>query len=94
MKSIKAAGHARLFPTLKKGGNNYGDAVGKFFSRLVRKVGLTDPAFIHDHFFRLYVVIFQITLTLVSVIVSVLKPGKSKSMLPKVGSLPVESSFR
>lgn len=43
---IKATGHTRLFPQLKKGGNTYGDAVGKFFSRLVTKAGLTDPGLV------------------------------------------------
>jgi len=43
VKTIKAAGHTRLFPQLKKGSNGFGDAVGKYFSRLVTTVGLHDP---------------------------------------------------
>ena len=38
---IRAAGHARLFPMLKRGkGGKYGDAVGKWFARLLRSVGI------------------------------------------------------
>jgi integrase len=44
--SIKAAGHTRLFPKLKHGANGYSDSVGKFFSRLVTKSGLSDPALV------------------------------------------------
>jgi integrase len=43
---IKTAGHTRLFPQLKRGANGYSDAVGKWFSRLVTKVGLIDPALV------------------------------------------------
>lgn len=42
----KAAGHSRLFHQLKRGANRYSDAVGKFFSRLVTKAGLTDAALV------------------------------------------------
>lgn len=50
--TIKKAGHAseatglkpRLFPQLtRKGNNGYADPVGKYFSRLVTAVGITDP---------------------------------------------------
>lgn len=44
--TIKKAGHVRLFPDLKKGGNGYGDAVGKWFGRHVTNVGLLDPALV------------------------------------------------
>lgn len=37
----KAVG--RLFPTLEHGGNGYGDSVGKFFGRHLRKIGIIDP---------------------------------------------------
>ena len=43
---MKDAGHIRLFPQLKKGANGFSDAVGKFFSRLVTKAGLTDSALV------------------------------------------------
>ena len=39
---------------------------------------LTNPVFIHNHYLRLYVVIGQITLTLFALILSVLKPGRSR----------------
>ncbi len=46
VKRIKKAGHPRLFPQLKKGPNGYGTRVGKAFSILVTKSGLTDPALV------------------------------------------------
>jgi integrase len=46
VESVKAAGHSRLFPTLEHGANGFGDAVGKYFSRLVTSVGLTDPGLV------------------------------------------------
>jgi integrase len=46
VKKVKAAGHTRLFPSLTRGANGYSDPVGKFFGRLVRKVGITDPAIV------------------------------------------------
>ena len=42
---------------------------------------LSDPIFIHNHYLRLYVVIAQIGLTLFALILSVLKPGRSRSFL-------------
>ena len=39
---------------------------------------LTNPVFIHNHYLRLYVVIGQITLTLFALVLSVLKPGRSR----------------
>lgn len=42
----RGEGHTRLFPTLTRGANGYSDPVGKFFSRLVTKAGLTDPALV------------------------------------------------
>jgi len=41
-------------------------------------LALNNPVFIHNHFLRLYVVIAQIGLTLFALILSVLKPGRSK----------------
>lgn len=43
---MKADGHTRLFPQLAHGANGYSDAVGKYFTRLVTKAGLTDPALV------------------------------------------------
>lgn len=44
---IEAHGHKRLFPQLtRKGNNGYGDPVGKWFSRMVTDLGLTDPALV------------------------------------------------
>jgi integrase len=43
---IKAAGHARLFYQVSKGRNTYADAAGKLFSRLVRKLGMTDKGLV------------------------------------------------
>ena len=39
-------------------------------------LALSDPAFLHNHYLRLYVVIGQIGLTLFALILSVLKPGR------------------
>jgi integrase len=36
----------RLFPQLLKGGNGYGDAVGKWFGRFIRSIGISDPALV------------------------------------------------
>ncbi len=41
---IKQGGHVRLFPDLKKGHNGFSDPVGKWWSRLATKCGVTDPA--------------------------------------------------
>ena len=41
-------------------------------------LALSDPVFIHNHFLRLYVVIAQIGLTLLALVLSVLKPGRSR----------------
>ena len=46
VKIVKAAGHTRLFHSLTRGANGFSDPVGKFFGRLVRKVGITDPAIV------------------------------------------------
>lgn len=46
----KGDGHARLFPQLQKGVNGFSDPVGKFFSRLVTKSGLLDPALVLHSF--------------------------------------------
>ena len=42
--TVKRGGHARLFPALKRGPNGYGDPVGKWFGRHLRKVGVKDPS--------------------------------------------------
>lgn len=41
-------------------------------------LALAEPVFIHNHYLRLYVVIGQIGLTLVALILSILKPGRSR----------------
>ncbi len=41
-------------------------------------LALSNPIFIHNHYLRLYVVIAQIGLTLFALILSVLKPGRSR----------------
>ena len=46
LQALKDKCETRLFPTLRKGYNGFGDAVGKYFSRLVTSVGLTDPALV------------------------------------------------
>lgn len=45
-----------------------------------RVLALSDPIFIHNHYLRLYVVLGQIALTLVALILSVLKPGRSRTV--------------
>lgn len=47
-----------------------------------KALALTDPTFIRNHFLRLDVVMLQIGLTLCALILSILKPGKSK-VLPQ-----------
>ena len=42
-----------------------------------KTLALSNPIFIHNHYLRLYVVIVQIGLTLIALILSVLKPGRS-----------------
>jgi integrase len=44
VQQVRAAGHTRLFYQVTKGRNTYADAASKMFSRLVRKLGITDPA--------------------------------------------------
>jgi hypothetical protein len=44
-------------------------------------LALSDPIFIHNHYLRLYVVVGQIGLTLIALILSVLKPGRSRPIL-------------
>jgi hypothetical protein len=41
-------------------------------------LAISNPVFIHNHYLRLYVVIAQIGLTLLALILSVLKPGRSR----------------
>jgi hypothetical protein len=43
-------------------------------------LALHNPVFIHNHFLRFYVVIAQIGLTLFALILSVLKPGRTRSV--------------
>ena len=43
-----------------------------------KALAISNPAFIHNHYLRLYVVIGQIGLTLFALILSVLKPGRSR----------------
>jgi hypothetical protein len=45
-----------------------------------KAMALSDPIFIHNHYLRFYVVIGQIGLTLVALILSVLKPGRSRTV--------------
>jgi integrase len=40
----RATGAVRLFPKLKHGANGYGDAVGKFFARHLKQLGIVDPS--------------------------------------------------
>lgn len=43
-----------------------------------KAMALANPVFIHNHYLRLYVVIGQIGLTLFALVLSVLKPGRSR----------------
>ena len=45
-------------------------------------LAISNPVFIHNHYLRLYVVIAQIGLTLFALILSVLKPGRSRLPSP------------
>ena len=45
-----------------------------------KTLALSNPVFIHNHFLRLDVVIFQIGLTLFALVLSVLKPGRSRTV--------------
>lgn len=59
---MRKVGGSRLFPNLTRGKNGYGDAVGKWFSRLLRHhLKLTDPALVL-HGFR-HTVITRLTST-------------------------------
>jgi hypothetical protein len=44
VQKMQQAGHARIFHTLTKSNSGYGDSVGKWFGRLVTKVGLLNEA--------------------------------------------------
>lgn len=46
VQSLRAKGERRLFPTLTKGKNTFADAAGKWYSRLLKKVGLTDKTLV------------------------------------------------
>jgi hypothetical protein len=50
-------------------------------------LALSDPVFIHNHSLRLEVVMAQIGLTLIALILSVLKPGRSR-VFPEEQALP------
>jgi len=43
-----------------------------------RVLALSDPIFLHNHYLRLYVVIGQISLTVFALVLSVLRPGRSR----------------
>lgn len=43
-------------------------------------LALNNPVFVHNHYLRFYVVIAQIGLTLLALIFSVLKPGRSRAI--------------
>lgn len=45
-----------------------------------KAVALRNPVFIHNHYLRLYVVIGQIGLTLIALVLSVSKPGRSRTI--------------
>jgi hypothetical protein len=45
-----------------------------------KALALSDPIFLHNHYVRFYVVIGQIGLTLLALILSVLKPGRSRAI--------------
>jgi hypothetical protein len=45
-----------------------------------KALALSDPIFIHNHYLRFYVVMGQIGLTLIALILSVLKPGRSRAV--------------
>jgi integrase len=46
VEAMRKAKEDRLFPQLTLGLNGYGDAVGKYFARLLTKLGLTDKALV------------------------------------------------
>jgi integrase len=46
VEDMRKAKAPRLFPQLTRGANGFGDAVGKYFARLLTKVGLADPALV------------------------------------------------
>jgi len=51
-----------------------------------KALALANPVFIHNHFIRLDVVILQIGLTLFALVLSVLKPGRSR-VIPQTRSI-------
>lgn len=46
VQTMKTAGDSRLFSVLNKGKNTFADAVGKWYARLLNKVGLTDESLV------------------------------------------------
>lgn len=55
-----------------------------------KAMALNNPVFLHNHFLRQYIVIAQIALTLFIVIISVIKPWRSKR---KAQKLAIESKL-
>ena len=52
-----------------------------------RVLALSDPIFLHNHYLRLYVVIGQISLTVFALVLSVLRPGRSRPIPQAVQSI-------
>lgn len=46
VRTLRQRGEIGLFPTLKKGKSTFADATGKWYARLLNKVGLTDEALV------------------------------------------------
>lgn len=44
--TLRQTGETRLFPTLKKGKSTFADATGKWYARLLNRVGLTDKTLV------------------------------------------------
>lgn len=46
VQQMRAAGEMRLFPVLKKGKNTFADSTGKFYARLLKRVGLMNSSLV------------------------------------------------